>query len=748
MALSRIEVQNGNDELTFEGGMVTIGGRTGADVVIRDAMIADRHCVITYDRSFVLRDTGSVTGTWVDGKRAAPTVDLVDGATIVIGTTKLSVAIGDDGGTATLQLKSDPQSFWWKKAGKGAFDNDPDQLVYAETKFGKFPALHLGNRVAMILGAVALIAATFASAVMEPLADPGKLIPSHHFITTVSADDPRVHEGFRKCVELSGEQGCNVCHTTGSGAPESKCVQCHGLEGEMGAKGSWRHPYHNDGIVGAAPGATDPEQFCVLCHTDHDPDGSFKPAAEKLLGDCAACHNDGSGNYSREKLIAAAKLELPPAQPRGYEPLAFPHDKHLAEGVEIDCEVCHSFDKDVVEAQTDGRGDNPFQRDFGTVAYAVCASCHVEGAANALVDVPAEQLAKWTPQEQNQWTVGWHGSKADGGQKCMQCHTSTESGSGNDGKKVFGPEMKMVDRGVYTAEAYQETRAQFSIVARSHADEFKQHSNGQACTKCHLDGKIAAQQAAPKSARTFWHALHVTEGSLAPLDPAAAASISNDEKAGCVSCHKTLGRSTANSLTSLSAGPYQWPDDADSRAACTECHKEGGVGTRLDPAQVTSNPAAEQRPDFPHGLHVGAASFGKSGTLEQGCFACHVFSKQTADAPFAQVPQTLADAANCTKCHGGHDDIAGGDCQKCHPKDDGFNSFVTQTGQTKPNFPTRQWPAPNGFSHLSKGHKGESCAKCHGDSLNNSSDLMSVTVPSEGAALCRECHLQKQFHWR
>ena len=135
MARSRIEVQNGNDELSFEGGLVTIGGRTGVDVVLRDPMVADRHCVITCEQGFVLRDTGSVTGTWVDGERAAPTAELRDGATIVIGTTKITVKVGDDDGIATCKLTTDPQSFWWKKAGKGAFDNDPDQLVYSETKF-------------------------------------------------------------------------------------------------------------------------------------------------------------------------------------------------------------------------------------------------------------------------------------------------------------------------------------------------------------------------------------------------------------------------------------------------------------------------------------------------------------------------------------------------------------------------------------------------------------------------------------
>lgn len=746
MAQSRIEVQNGNDELTFEGGLVTIGGRTGADVVLRDVMVADRHCVITFENGFVLRDTGSVTGTWVDGQRAAPTIDLVDGATIVIGTTKLSVAVGDDGGTATLALKSDPQSFWWKKPGKGAFDNDPDQLVYSETKFGRFPALRLGNRAAMILGGVVLLAATFASSIMEPLADPGPLIAPHALVTTAALDDPAVHVGIQKCVELSGEQGCNVCHTTGSGAPESKCVQCHGLEGEMGAKGSWRHPYHNDGKIGAVPGAMDPEQFCVVCHTDHNPDGSFKPITEKLLGNCAECHSDGSGNFDREALIQSAKLELPPAQPRGYEPLAFPHDKHLAQGVEIGCDVCHAADAKVIADRERGVADNPYRRDFAPVAYKVCASCHVEGAANALSMAAQDRPKGWTPKAQ--WTVAWHGTTPTDtevrGQNCLQCHTSSD----NDGTKVFGPEMKTIERGDYSTKLYQETRAQFTIAGRSHSEEFQKHAGGKACMQCHLDGKIATQPAS-KPARPFWHALHVTEGSLAPIDAATAAKTSLEQQEGCVSCHKTLGKPSATNLTPASSGPYQWPDDAESRAACTECHKEGEQGTRLDPATPTTPPKTRAVPDFPHGLHVGAATFGKSGTLEQGCFACHVFSEATADAPFVQVPRTLPGAADCTKCHGGHDEIAGGDCQQCHPKADGFNAFVTQTGKTFPTFPTRLWPAPNGFSHLSRGHKDESCASCHADSnLENSSDLLSVTVPSEGAKLCRECHLQKQFHWR
>ena len=104
MVRTRIEVQNGNDELTFDSGMVTIGGRTGVNVVLRDVMVADRHCVITYEDGFVIRDTGSVTGTWINGERVSPTAKLENGATIIIGTSKLQVAIEEDDGTQVLQL--------------------------------------------------------------------------------------------------------------------------------------------------------------------------------------------------------------------------------------------------------------------------------------------------------------------------------------------------------------------------------------------------------------------------------------------------------------------------------------------------------------------------------------------------------------------------------------------------------------------------------------------------------------------
>jgi hypothetical protein len=725
----RIEVQNGNDELSFENGMVTLGGRTGVDVVLRDVMVADRHCVITYEDGFVLRDTGSVTGTWVDGSRATPAATLTDGGSIVIGTTRIAVAIDDDDGVAVLKLGSDPGSFWWKRPGKGAFDNDPDQLARSEASFGRFPSLQLGNRVALIAGAVVLIGATFVSSVMEPLADPGPLLPSHALVATASIDDPAIHAGIRRCVELSGEQGCNVCHTTGSGAPERKCAQCHGLEGEMAHAGSWRHPYHNDGKVSD-------QQFCVVCHTDHNGTADRKPASDALVGNCSACHGD---DPEFQQKVDQARIVLPPQQPLAFEDLRFPHDTHLAQ--QIACDVCHQVDAQVLADFEKGLPDDPARHDYATVAYEVCASCHVQDAP--AVNMTAAQQVDWRSKaEKAQWRVRWHGTD-DGGRNCLSCHTQTQRG----GEDVIGPEQKTVARGVYSPQLYRDERALYTNPTRSHDEQFQAHAGDKACTECHLDGKVRTAMPDARPARPFWHGLHLTAGSLTP--GAAAGQVSTNATEGCVSCHADLGGEGADHLTPFDQGTYHWPESPAAQAACKECHREGEALLPLRPVQLRSTAETVQRPDFPHDVHVASAAFGKDGTLANGCFACHEFSAADDDAPFTQVPRTLPGAMDCTACHSGHADVGGGDCQQCHPKIDGrSNSFLWQAKVTEPSS-ERPWPALNGFRHLSVGHKDEDCAACHGASnLDQADTLAKVRVPDESAALCRDCHLQKQFHWR
>ena len=727
----RIEVQHGNDELSFEGGPVSIGGRLGVDVLLRDVMVAARHCEIRYDGGFVLRDAGSVTGTWVDGQRAAPDAPLTDGSRVVVGATTISVSIEEEDGVAVLKLQTEAYAFWWKRPGKGAFGNDPDRLALSEARFGRFPSLRLSNRLAMIAATAVLIGATFITSVMEPLADPGSLMPAHALVTAAALDDPRIHAGLERCVELSGEQGCNVCHVTGEGVPERKCAQCHGLEGEMAHSGSFRHPYHLDGDV------TD-QQHCVLCHTDHNGGTDRKPISDVLVGDCSACHGE-EADALREK-VKLPPLEQPLA---AFHDLRFPHSLHL--GREIACDVCHQIDPQVQGQFDAGVPDGGAAHDYADVPYQVCASCHVEDAPP--VNMTAAEQGAWREQaSERQWLVTWHGTD-DGGQKCLQCHTQTQ----RDGADVIGPEKKTVPRGAWSDELYRSERALYTNATRSHDEQFAAHAEGKACTTCHLDGDVQTATMASRPARPFWHGLHMTAGALKPGDGAGA--VSTDATAGCASCHADLSRPGADALTPFSAddpsSSFHWPDSPAEQAACKECHREGEALVPLRAVPRPSTALVTERPNFPHDVHVMSEAFGRDGTLAKGCFACHDFSEDDGAAPFTQVPRTLPGAMDCTSCHAGHDDMGGGDCQQCHPKLAGrSNSFLWQAKVDAPRS-ERPWPTQNSFQHLSPGHVNEDCAACHGQSgLEQAGALGDVRVPDESEQLCRDCHFKKQYHWR
>ncbi len=752
-ARATIRVRHRADELTFAEPVVSIGGRTGVDVVLEDVMVADRHCVVLFDDGFRVRDAGSVTGTWVDGQQARPSAELTDGATIVVGTTRIAVAIGDDDGAPTLELTVDPQSFWWQKPGKGAFDNDPDRLVWAETKFGRFPALHFGNRAALIVSAVLLLAATFTTAVMEPLADPGPLQPTHATVAAAAQDGAAarvVHAGFRRCVELAAEQGCDVCHVTGAGTPEAQCRQCHGLDGEMAAAGSLRHPYLGDGVVGALSGVESGQQFCVVCHTDHRGETTYKAASAALVGRCESCHDDGSGRDPaalRTALLERAPVSVPPPEPTAFATYRFPHDAHLAEN--IDCAVCHAISADVRQDRARGLPDDPRRHDFADVPYETCASCHVPDAP--AVGMTAAQRAEWRAAE-HQWPVRWHGTD-DGGRYCLQCHASAERG----GATVYGPDSKLVQRGAWTAEQHAAERARYTSPAHLHEEQFRRHAGDAACATCHVDGGVAALT--PRPARPFWHGLHLADGSLAPAGPRDAAAVSRDETAGCASCHGDLA--DTGHLKPANDGAYHWPEDSDAQAACRTCHREklaDGTERALPLRAVRQQVAAERRvavADFPHDVHLASGDYGVRGVLAAGCFACHEFARPAGGEAFADVPRTKPDAADCSACHQGHAHVGGNSCQQCHPDIDGrSNMYLVSARIAEPPLPQRQWPAPNGFSHLSPGHDMDrnpelTCGSCHdGFGLEQAKSLGDVRVPDETAQLCRDCHLEKQFHWR
>ena len=745
-----VVTQNGN-QLHSGKGPVTFGGRVGCDVVVDDAVVADRHLQVAFDGVFTVRDLGTVSGTWLDGKRVTAPTPIRDGAMLVFGTSVLRCKLAE--GEAQLELELERQAFWWKKPGKGAFDNDPDAMVRREVGFGRFPLLHAANRVAIVAASVLVTAAVFVAAVMDPLADPGPLQPSHALVLAAAAGTAPpgdVHQGLARCIEVAKEQGCSACHSFGSGAPASKCLQCHE---DLAAKDSWRHPYVGDGELGVVAGVQSGESFCVVCHTDHQGRDAFKPASVRLTGDCAACHAEPGTTFDRATLLAKLpKIEVT-TRSQAIDDFRFPHDGHVAK--EIPCTICHHPDEDGRSRALAGLPEDPTRQDFAAVPYETCAACHVPGSAPHHMTA-AEQL-RFRATDEHQWKVTWHGSDAADSQ-CRACHATTQRA----GREVVGPEFRTVTRPSFTPEQYAAERARYTSPSRSHAAQFEAHAAGRECTSCHVTGTVRAAE--PRPARPFWHALHAVAGALQP-PRGRGGEISTDTGAGCLSCHGDLRSSKA--LQPASAGTYHWPEGAAAQEACAKCHEDGGkplaltaVQAPLPPERLASAPSV----DFPHDAHVQSALFGAAGgKLAEGCFTCHEFTTPSGASSYAAVPRTLPAALDCRTCHAGHEHVGGNQCKQCHATEaTRSNSFLLASAVPPgtqlpgraapvPARPTRSWPQNGGFSHWSPGHRGPdlSCASCHdAKSFATATSIETTPVPDDAHPSCRECHLQKQFHWR
>ncbi len=742
MAAPRILVEDATGELVNSEGPVTFGTRTGNNIVLKDPIAAARHCEFSHDGTFRVRDLGSVTGTWLDGAPVRGTVDVRDGSQVVFGASRVLAKIEDREGTSVLVLQLQRNGFWWTKAGKKVFDNDPDALVRSEVAFGQFPMLRFGNRLAMLVAAVLLVGGTFLASIIEPLADAGPLVPSHALITGSTPIDA-THAALSKCRALADAQGCNVCHTTGAGTPDTKCLQCHT---DFIAENASRHPYVGDGKLGQLTGMVVDQSFCVLCHRDHEGSDWLKPISDTLVGQCESCHGAGQQRQDLERRVPPVP---PPTRDRSFTSIRFPHDVHVQK--QIDCVICHVGDATVKANKEKGFPDDPAQQDFAEAPYETCKSCHVAGAAASGMTAAQQEL--WRAKD-SQWNVAWHGTE-DGGSNCLKCHAQGQRSE----QVVFGPEMRTVVRPNLTPAQHAAERARYTTTSRSHREQFEKHADGKECVTCHVSGSIATAEPAP---RTFWHALHVTEGALAPA-AGKGGEISTNLTEGCWSCHQDMR--AAQSLTDASKAAYHWPTTEEAQAKCKDCHLEGNRALPLVASSTTIGSdrrfAPGVRADFPHDVHVRSGSFGKTGTLAEGCFACHGFERPPGSSEFQFMPTTRPEAADCTQCHNGHANIGGGDCEVCHPLDrTTTNSFLVAAGvptgtvlrgQPTPAAAARAWPGLNGFSHLSRGHVGPdiTCATCHDAKLLGAAkSVASVPVPDDATPACRECHLKKQFHWR
>ena len=174
-----IVVEEYGEACARAGDRLVIGARTGCDLVLRDPVIADRHCEIIYDGVFRIRDLGSVTGTYVDGVAAAPEAVLEADSEVVLGVARLVAAVEERDGLPALVLELSRNSFHFARPKKRGFDNDPDRWVRTEVGLARFPTLSVLNRVAVVAALVLVVAATLVTSALGPLVDAGPLSCGH-----------------------------------------------------------------------------------------------------------------------------------------------------------------------------------------------------------------------------------------------------------------------------------------------------------------------------------------------------------------------------------------------------------------------------------------------------------------------------------------------------------------------------------------------------------------------------------------
>lgn len=668
---------------------IDFGVHSDCAVRIADPVAAHRHCEVSYsEQGFLLIDLGSTLGTFLNGVEVGEPCVLADGDEILLGMTRMVATITDQDGQPTLRLATEVGAFAYA-------EGDLDLFVKREVAFGRYPALRVSNWLA-VFALLALSILLGFDAVEEPLFDPGPLDRHHALLFEEGAlEGPHGQDA-----SLARAEGCMVCHDAFNRTPIQKCARCHGdLMREQ-------HPFSDEVVAGVEGLRGFGEHDCMLCHVDHrgaldTGDGSFIPADASQT--CGICHAQTPGEVQRELPVVPRERTFPIA----FE--TFPHDKHLTDGAAVACTVCHRLPADPRPAEAVASRDVRADEDFAPVSFETCMGCHER--EQGLRD--AELQDQW-PQESSRLSLSWHGTDdpahRGGAENCLQCHA-----------ELHHKDLKTISTRPAEMLAWR-------LVRRDHRHEFDlelDDAQGGSCTDCHRDGSPGDQERTVQG-RKFWHALHVPD---------------LEDEASCRSCHVEV-------LEGGDLGANLSPDAyGGAQGDCERCHDTERPRPLLDDL-----PAAIERTDFPHDLHL-ERPWTPEGGLEQtlDCLDCHEFSDPSDDL-LRVLPSTPRDVRDCTRCHVGstggqrtvHLNLGAGNCTFCHgPGDPSYGGEP---------LPREDWPALNRFDHFSLGHidtTREDCAACHADT-HLATRVSEVPIPDEGLASCRQCHVEQgaRYHWR
>ncbi len=513
--MPKIVVKVGKDEQTFENSSVLIGARSSCQLVVSDPLAAPEHSEVMYAGGhFQVVDRGTTLGTFVDGEIVKDAAVLKDGSTIIVGVSRVKVALAEDeDGDPVLTLARDKKYFY--------YDDKKDALDWSrkEVAFGRFPPLSTANWI-VSFAVILLLPFWFWSPTSDPLLEPG---PTRHSAM------PAYHARLESLPE--SDRDCSACHSSFSGAPNSKCLVCH--QEDVGA--TRQHPFAAD----AAAWSMD----CAHCHVDHRGVDESSLIAVAAQDSCGLCH---------EADRKPANLAPLPPELREIPLLyrSFSHADHRGKklrGEELACGDCHEPVESGDTAPMEG--DRP--REFRPLTYETCLKCHGDED-----EVPVER----------RFAGAWHGTDDDG-KRCLACHEGLNEKELREGPRPHAP-------------------IAFRLAAQAH-DQLASGSDPKDCAQCHKNGEELAGGVERGTLR-FAHDIHVSALEPASGDLAGSVGLGVDRpaKGSCAFCHSDVAK--AEDLF----GPEK-PVFSDPQRSCLPCH-EGRVPAMVataSPAPATSRPA-------------------------------------------------------------------------------------------------------------------------------------------------------------
>jgi hypothetical protein len=314
---------------------LSIGRGAAADLRLADPALDLVHAVIQpiADGGWEVLDRGSVTGTYVNGKRVER-VPVGEGDWVELGRHRLTLQPPPAEGMALLVYVRELEEVIERDEvhTEGGGTVEAPRVEYLAAYGLARRGLKTSLSILCAVGALGVLAVLF---------------DRHDVAAFRPGSVSQAHAGIAN--------RCEACHRPWQGAVDSLCVECHAA------------PEHQPRQV-AEPGCAEchtehrfrgelarvSNGFCVDCHASVRLEDDGPPRFTSAITDFASDHPDFAVDVSTGEEGRVARVPLSTAVADAMDPttLTFPHRKHLEPGlkspqgpVELDCFSCHTPDR-------------------------------------------------------------------------------------------------------------------------------------------------------------------------------------------------------------------------------------------------------------------------------------------------------------------------------------------------------------------------------------------------------------------